>query len=61
MFPRWVYPIPLTAGLTSLAGEIPCGPALAGLHLFLQVLQMDPGASQGISFTPGLELVLGYY
>jgi hypothetical protein len=25
----------------------------------LQVLEADPGATRGVSFTPGLELVLG--
>ncbi|MEW6744854.1 MAG: SBBP repeat-containing protein [Planctomycetota bacterium] len=61
VLPRWIYSIPLLAGITSLPGEIPCDAALAGLHLYLQVLEMDPGASHGISFTPGLELVFGYY
>ncbi|MEW6743131.1 MAG: hypothetical protein AB1486_10260 [Planctomycetota bacterium] len=33
-------------------------PARGG-SLFLQALELDPGASRGLSFTPGLELDLG--
>jgi hypothetical protein len=43
-----------------LSGPITQDPALCGASVFLQVLEDDPGASQGLSFTPGLELVLGY-
>ncbi|MEW6741250.1 MAG: hypothetical protein AB1486_00700 [Planctomycetota bacterium] len=61
VLPKWVYSIALLAGTTSLPGQVPYDPALAGLHLYVQVLEMDPGASYGISFTRGLELVLGYF
>ncbi|MEW6743656.1 MAG: S8 family serine peptidase [Planctomycetota bacterium] len=46
------------AGLAA-PGDIPADPGLCGLHLYLQVLESDPGAVQDVSMTPGLELVLG--
>ncbi|MEW6743348.1 MAG: SBBP repeat-containing protein [Planctomycetota bacterium] len=62
VLPRWVYPLfLLSPGTTILPGQIPCDHAFAGVDLYLQVLEMDPGASHGISFTPGLELVFGYW
>ena len=33
--------------------------ALFVFVLDVQAIEMDPGASQGLSFTPGLELVFG--
>ncbi|MEW6745192.1 MAG: hypothetical protein AB1486_20765 [Planctomycetota bacterium] len=58
--PEWVCTLALPSGPTStLEGEVPCDPALCGLHLYLQVLELDPGASRGVSFTAGLELVFG--
>jgi len=33
---------------------------LCGFELFLQFVQRDPGASKGISFTPGVHAILGY-
>ena len=47
------------AGGLTLPASIPDDPALCGLSVFLQVLENDPGASHGVSFTPGLELDLG--
>lgn len=38
---------------------IPNDPDLCGLVVDLQAALLDPGASQGIAFTPGLEFVLG--
>jgi len=46
------------AGL-SISAPIPCDDSLCGLTLYVQVVEMDPGASRGVSFTPGLELRLG--
>jgi uncharacterized repeat protein (TIGR03803 family) len=44
----------------TFSGDLPDDPALAGLVLDLQFLEADPGATKGLSFTPGLELALGY-
>ncbi|HET6163444.1 MAG TPA: hypothetical protein VFG37_07225 [Planctomycetota bacterium] len=38
---------------------VPFDPALCGLVVDLQALELDPGASAGISFTPGIEWTFG--
>lgn len=47
-----------SAGLT-LDAAVPDDPALCDQAFDLQVLEQDPGASHGVSFTPGLALLLG--
>jgi len=47
-----------TGGLV-LSTTLPNDPNLIGVSLFLQVLEFDPGAANGISNTPGLELTFG--
>jgi len=39
--------------------DIPFDVALSGVAFDLQLIQFDPGASHGMSFTPGLELTIG--
>jgi hypothetical protein len=54
--------IPLSVpvnGLT-LSGMVPDDPSLYGFHLYLQALELDRGASKGMSFTRGLDLFFGY-
>jgi Tol biopolymer transport system component len=46
------------AGL-SLGFTVPYDATLFGFVLDVQVIEIDAGASQGLSFTPGLELVFG--
>jgi hypothetical protein len=46
------------SGLT-LDVETPCNVGFCGLELCLQALEMDAGASDGVSFSPGLQLILG--
>lgn len=53
------FPLTLPASGLSLPVAIPTLPALCGLTAFAQVLQADPGASKGVSFTPGLGLMFG--
>jgi hypothetical protein len=36
-----------------------CDSQFAGLSIYMQALEADPAASQGVSFTPGLLLVHG--
>ncbi|MSR46319.1 MAG: hypothetical protein EXS13_04535 [Planctomycetes bacterium] len=38
----------------------PDDPALCFLEIFLQAVELDPGAIGKLSFTPGLELVIGF-
>jgi hypothetical protein len=40
--------------------SVPPDPLACGMHLYGQVVEVDPGASFGYSFTPGIELILGY-
>jgi hypothetical protein len=44
----------------ALPGYVPRDTGLCGLSLYLQVLELDAGAAKGISFTPGMQLVVGH-
>jgi Tol biopolymer transport system component len=46
-------------GGDSFTGTIPDDRALCGVAVDLQAIEADPGAAKGVSFTPGLELVIG--
>ena len=45
---------------TSVDGDIPSDESLCGAHVYAQALELDPGAAKGVSFTPGLDLLLGH-
>jgi hypothetical protein len=49
----------LSAAGVAIPGTVPCNPVLCGRSIYVQGLEVDPGASQGVSFTQGLRLVLG--
>jgi hypothetical protein len=57
--PFSILSLGLPAAGLSVASTIPDDPALCGLAVFLQVLELDSGATKGVSFTPGLRLNLG--
>ena len=57
--PALVIPVSFSYGGDSFTGDIPDDPALCGVTIDLQAIEGDPGAAKGVSFTPGLELVLG--
>jgi Tol biopolymer transport system component len=44
---------------SSIACDLPLDLPLVGVSVFAQALQFDPGASRGISFSAGLEALLG--
>ncbi len=44
----------------SIPFDIPDDPALLGSSIFLQVIELDPGAGHQLSLTPGLELAFGH-
>jgi Tol biopolymer transport system component len=44
----------------SIGGTLPRDDALCGTTYDLQALELDPGAAKGVSFTPGIELVIGH-
>ncbi|MFO0984856.1 MAG: FG-GAP repeat protein [Planctomycetota bacterium] len=59
LVPTTIFLLPLPGGGLALPGSLPCDPILCGVSVFLQALEVDAGAAKGISFTPGLQLVLG--
>jgi len=61
----WVAPLlsivlPVPAAGFTLNGALPNDPNLDFLDLYLQALELDPFASKGLSFTPGLQLHCGF-
>jgi len=58
--PSFVLPITFSFGSDSFVGALPNDPSFVSTELELQVVELDPGAAKGVSFTQGLELVLGY-
>jgi len=54
-----VLPLALNPAGTIVRGDIPFDAALCGLEIDLQGLELDPGASKGVAFTPGLQLMIG--
>jgi hypothetical protein len=50
----------LPASGASLSDLFPNDDELCGFTVDLQAIEADPGAAKGVSFTPGLELVLGH-
>ena len=44
----------------SIAGDLPDDDSLCGFVVDLQAIEIDPGAAKRLSFTAGLELVLGH-
>jgi hypothetical protein len=60
LVPLLFVPLSLPASGTTFAGAIPNDPGLVGVQLFAQALELDAGAAHGLSFTAGLDLVLGY-
>jgi Tol biopolymer transport system component len=58
--PIVVIDLPVGPNGGTFPSELPDDEVLVGLTLRAQVLEIDPGASDGISFTDGIELVLGY-
>ena len=57
--PSLVFPVGLPFAGLELVAALPPDPGLCGTAVFLQVLQLDPGASHGVSFTAALRLDLG--
>jgi Tol biopolymer transport system component len=57
----FVRSIPLAVGPggVELESTIPFDESLCGLEIDLQGIELDPGASKGVSFTAGLQLIVG--
>ena len=43
----------------SVQVDLPCDPSLCGAEVDVQAVEMDPGASKGVSFTQGLQVIFG--
>jgi WD40 repeat protein len=59
VLPLVTLPVTLSAGGDSFTGTLPIEIGDCGATLDLQAIEADPGAAKGVSFTAGLELVLG--
>jgi hypothetical protein len=57
--PWIVLPTPLPAAGLGIDVDVPLDVTFAGFEFDVQALELDPGASGGIAFTPGLELIAG--
>jgi Tol biopolymer transport system component len=57
--PALTVPISFGFGGDSFTGDLPDDMNLCGFAVDLQAIEADPGATKGVSFTPGLELLLG--
>jgi hypothetical protein len=57
--PRSILLLALPSAGLPLSGGLPCDESFCGVSIYLQALEVDAGASQGISFTRGLRLILG--
>jgi subtilisin family serine protease len=57
--PLLLVPFTVDAAGTSLPATLPADPTLIGVHVYTQVLESDAGAAHHISFTAGLDLLLG--
>jgi hypothetical protein len=57
--PSSIHLLTLPSAGLSLSGGLPCDGFFCGASIYLQALEIDPGASQGVSFTRGLRLVVG--
>lgn len=56
-FTSWLS---LPGGITTFSGSIANDPSLCQVAIDLQAFEADPGAAKGVSFTRGLELILGH-
>jgi len=59
VLPSVVVPITFAYSGDAFSGDIPSDRSLCGFAIDLQVIEADPGAAKGVSFTQGLELELG--
>jgi hypothetical protein len=58
--PWWTsLPLALPAAGLDLDVDVVAEPSLVGLEFDLQAIEVDPGATKHLSFTPGVELILG--
>ncbi|MEW6746892.1 MAG: hypothetical protein AB1486_29495 [Planctomycetota bacterium] len=56
--PMIIIGFDLPAGGLTLPLNLPCHFDVCGGQVYLQVLQLDPDASHGVAFSPGLEMIV---
>ena len=59
VLPSFVIPISFSYGSNSYIGILPSGTEWSGFVVDLQGVELDAGAPAGVSFSQGLELILG--
>ena len=59
LIPQILMPLAIAPGGTSFTESVPADEFLTGAVVYLQVLELDPGALKGVSFTPRLDLTIG--
>jgi hypothetical protein len=57
--PAVIVPISFSFGGDTFTGNVPDDMTLCGFAVDLQAIEADTGAAKGVSFTAGLELLLG--
>jgi len=57
--PMLLLPMNIDALGMLISPTLPADPALCGLHVYAQVLEVDSGAAHNMSFSAGLDLLLG--
>lgn len=57
--PAVIVPFVVWPAGYSIPADVPADIGLLGVAAYLQVIEIDPGAPYGASFTPGLQLILG--
>jgi hypothetical protein len=55
-----IYPLAIPAAGFSATLALPNDCQLLGPIAYAQALEVDPGASHGVAFTPGLSVAIGY-
>jgi len=58
--PAFSIALALYPGTTAFAQEVPPDDLLAGETLYAQVIELDPGAPEGVSMTAGVAATLGF-
>jgi len=59
LIPQILMPLALPPSGLSFTEAVPADEFLTGAVVYLQVLEIDPGALKGVSFTPRLDLTIG--
>jgi hypothetical protein len=59
VLPVYVLPISFSYGGNTFDWALPADPMIAGATIDLQAVEADASAPKGVSFTAGLELVVG--